>query len=412
MADPDYRESLSNKSGLWVFAASARWLAGSAKRSGFSVTAFDQFGDADLAHDCFEVLPFHTAGELVAWVEANDFSSDFLIGGGLEANWSAYQTLAETSGWKNSSPGSIELARAPPFWSAVLREAGFSVAAIQILPVPPKKESIRWVRKPFFSTGGDGVSWFDNSRESTESSEFFLQEFVHGQPMSSLHVCDGLKTKTLGVFLQLIGHHGCGVARQAEFWADAFGAVPFSFAGAIGPLSLSYLARNRIQLTTITSVANVIARETGLKGIFGVDWVQEPSGNLIPIEINPRFTATCELWEMATGGNAVSIHLKAVAGRSSTLEKPLRTIAKTTIFRCGGEFLVTESMHRDLLAFWRDGILADIPAIGQSIECGSPIATVFSDRHSDVPVANDVERVFRSLKFNAEKLFAAISQSN
>lgn len=405
--DPDDPKSRS-RDDLCVLATSARWLAESAKRSGLSVIAYDEFGDFDLARVCQTILPFQSVNDAQHWIKTNRQQGDFLIGSGLETHWNVYRSLASLPGWKNTSRESIELARDTLHWSEVLSQRGFFTAEVGLLEFVLSNPSVNWIRKSKNSTGGQGVGWLNSRKRRLEHSSVF-QKFVPGQPMSSLHLGVGGQSKTLGLFIQLVGKPRRSIGEECGFWADHQWVKPFQFAGAMGPLSSHHVDREGISVRQVHEIADAIVLATGLQGAFGIDWVYQRGKGLVPIEINPRFTATSELWELATGANAVGAHLDALEGKGVVEPAHNFTLAKAFLFRQGSDFVVGESLHQQLLRFWERGVVADVPRVGKRIGKAEPIVTVYSSRFEN---SKEMSDVWRSLKEHMRQVHDLISESD
>ena len=93
----------------------------------------------------------------------------------------------------------------------------------------------------------------------------------------------------IGVTRQLIGAPGS----------------PFAYRGSIGPVTISERLKARLDL-----MGRVLASEFALVGLFGVDFIlrdDEPW----PVEVNPRYTASVEVLELALGRSLLAEHLRA-----------------------------------------------------------------------------------------------------
>jgi predicted ATP-grasp superfamily ATP-dependent carboligase len=129
----------------------------------------------------------------------------------------------------------------------------------------------------------------------------------------------------------------------------------------------------------------VLATGCGLIGLFGVDFIL--SGQTFwPVEINPRYTASVEVLEYATGLTALAHHRQVFepntppamqrgpsAGR--TVGKAVLFAKADLIFPADGpwsEVLESPGSVEDLPAF------ADLSQCGQSIRIGQPILTFFT----------------------------------
>ena len=97
-----------------------------------------------------------------------------------------------------------------------------------------------------------------------------------------------------------------GVTRQliGESWLGAHG---FQYAGSIGPLPIHQATRE-----TIARIGEVLTTRFELRGIFGVDFILDGE-RVWTLEVNPRYTASVEIVERATGLPAVAMHAAACA---------------------------------------------------------------------------------------------------
>ena len=68
----------------------------------------------------------------------------------------------------------------------------------------------------------------------------------------------------------------------------------------MGPLDL----RPRLQ-SALTHLGGQLAAKHDLRGLFGVDAILDSSNDIRPVEVNPRYTASVEILERATGDTAL-----------------------------------------------------------------------------------------------------------
>src|SRR5262249_3860932 len=81
-------------------------------------------------------------------------------------------------------------------------------------------------------------------------------------------------------------------------------APAFSYCGSISFTPSPELGRQVHQL------GEVLARACGLLGIFGIDFILHDDVSYL-IEVNPRYTASVEVVEHATGVAALALHRAA-----------------------------------------------------------------------------------------------------
>ena len=178
-----------------------------------------------------------------------------------------------------------------------------------------------------------------------------------------------------------VGHVGgallLGVTRQlvGEAW---LGARPFHYCGSVGPLTLSVPQRRAFE-----AVGAALVAAFGLRGLFGVDAVLR-DGTPWPVEVNPRYTASVEVLEFATGVPALDLHRRAYQsdGLPTVRGDARRVVGKAVLFAradlrfpAGGpweEALRSPGLLDEPPAF------ADIPDEGERLSPGQPVLTFFA----------------------------------
>ena len=178
------------------------------------------------------------------------------------------------------------------------------------------------------------------------------------------------------------------------------GASEFQYCGSIGPLSIDPGVD-----ATIRRIGNVLARRFRLKGLFGVDLI-ENCGQVWTIEINPRYTASVEVVERESEVHAIAAHVTAcLDGRLPSVSGPRSELChgKAIVFASKGvtisqafaAWAVAESEREP----WP--CVADVPAAGTCIRAHQPIVTVFADggdaRDSEQQLRDRVADVRRRL---------------
>ncbi len=350
---------------LLIVGASARAAAFSALRAGLQPRCVDLFADLDLQRRCTVArlddpypegfLRFLESGQSGSWMYA----------GGLE-NWPSvvergarYRTL-----WGNGA-SSLSRARDPAFVAAILQSKNLPVPAL--FAEPPHNR--RWLHKPRRGASGAGIRF--GISEDSSNRENYLQEFIEGEPLALLFLGDGRMARFLGMTRQLVG----------KSWLHT---SPFHYCGNIGPLDTG-----AIHSPSVEELGRAIASECSLTGIFGIDGILR-DGVFFSVEVNPRYTASVEVLEYATGSTLLADH--AYVYTHSRLPPPppastrRRIVGKAILFA------------RDDLIFpdegpWKSELdvpkpvqempgFADIPSAGERIESGKPILTVFASADS------------------------------
>jgi predicted ATP-grasp superfamily ATP-dependent carboligase len=116
-------------------------------------------------------------------------------------------------------------------------------------------------------------------------------------------------------------------------------------------------------------------------GLFGVDFILDGQGVPWPVEVNPRYTASVEVIEMATGDSLLARHVDACRGRPvAPLGSPGVFAAKEIVFaEKGGVFNLPAEVGRGTS---NDPLgqpeVADVPEKGTAFRAGDPVLTVFA----------------------------------
>ncbi|MCI0684658.1 MAG: ATP-grasp domain-containing protein [Gemmataceae bacterium] len=341
--------------------ASTRAAAASALRAGFTPWCADLFADADLRQACpvHRVPPGDYPRGLRSAVEAAP-AGPWLYTGALE-NYPDIIATIDRALWGNS-PQVLRRVRSPRLVHECLTRQGLPCPGLASGDPDPRR---RWLVKPIRSAGGHGIRFWKPG-ESIDRRRFYLQEWIEGQSCAAIFAAQpGRATPLLGVATQLVG----------ETW---LGAAPFHYCGSLGPVALPNEVR-----AVLTRIGGVLAGAFGLRGLFGVDCVWR-DGVPWPIEINPRYTASIEVLERATGHAFLAAHATAFTGAASDVSSPVgmaRCVAKGILFaqtaltfpeRGPWDVALRTPLADPATPF------ADIPAPGTCIEAGQPICTAFA----------------------------------
>jgi predicted ATP-grasp superfamily ATP-dependent carboligase len=207
------------------------------------------------------------------------------------------------------------------------------------------------------------------------------QRRIAGTPCAAVFVGADGAARLLGLTRQLVG----------EGW---LGAREFQYAGSIAPYPAT-----RETLAQIGQIGNVLASQFQLAGLFGVDLVIDAATQRVwALEVNPRYTASVEIVERATGVAAIEAH--AVACGSFTNGLTLRATrlgthdhGKAILFAkrpvVVGQMFATWALDEATRLPWP--MLADVPPAGARIGIGRPVLTLFAAGED----SGDVERRLR-----------------
>jgi predicted ATP-grasp superfamily ATP-dependent carboligase len=149
------------------------------------------------------------------------------------------------------------------------------------------------------------------------------------------------------------------------------------YRGSIGPLNL-----DAQEMATFEAIGQALGKAFGLVGLFGVDAVID-RGDVWPIEVNPRFTASVEVLERSLRFSAVAEHLEAC--QRGTVNDASRSgsgayVGKAILY-ADRPLVVSERFVRTACERCFDvpePETADIPVSGTKLRVGQPVMTVFA----------------------------------
>lgn len=355
------RRSQNAKNTICIIGADVRAAAFSAIRAGATPICADLFADRDLQAlaFCDRISEDGYPDELGKLLEANP-GIPWMYTGGLEnhpellINWQKFGKLL------GNAPATFRRLRDPMELSEVCKRFGVRYPGVYSKTLEVDSLDGQFLTKPIQSTGGLGIQdW--NGDELADGC--YLQKKVCGISIAAIYLCDSSESQFCGITRQLVG----------EPWLHAPG---YQYCGSIGPLPTS----ESQELQTIGTILST----TGLKGIIGVDLLQNSDG-LHLIEINPRFTASVEVLELALGRSILGQHF--VAFGFDTEPVPFAHNSRQVI----GKAIYYAPMNFELPATgpWDDVLngkfdawtapkFADISESGARFRRGDPVTTMLT----------------------------------
>lgn len=328
---------------LFIVGASARACAESAARAGYAPVSFDLFADSDLRATGPVTRLAGGYGDLDKVFPSG--AEPWMYAGGLENHPRLVDRLARRRPLWGMEGQPLRRARRPWHWCALLRDAG--------LPVPPWGPAAGpSLLKPLAGAGGKGIRpWRSDDRPAPWRA--YRQECVEGEPAAALYCALPGRVELLGVTRQRIGGP----------------AGPFSYRGSSGPIDPGP-AEDRIR-----KIGEVLCSGLGLRGLFGVDGILAGE-TFTPVEINPRYTASAEVVERATGVPSAAWQAAAFGAGPVPAAGPM------------GRFVVKEIVYAERVTTVPPGLerlsgVSDIPAPGEVIPFGWPILTLLAEGASE-----------------------------
>ncbi len=349
-----------------VVGASVRSAVQSAVRAGLRPWAVDLFGDEDTRESAKAYRKISSYREIPA-VIADWPIMPWLMTGALENYPRLIERLSRIRPHWGHSTETIRQVRNPRRLQRALSNANF--AALNIWPdnSPPPADG-RWMLKPLRTAGGQGVFVWDEKSfplpevQTTLRNPHVFQEKANGEAMSALFLSSENETSL----------RGCGRLLKGTNPAN-----PFGFGGMIGPICLPAELERRIE-----NIGGVLGERFNLRGLWGLDFMRDGSEVWVA-EINPRFTASVEVYEQAYGVSLLRWHRSVFEAGIAIDKLPQRnslTVGKAVVYT-----------DRDMqVPSWEHWIglrarllpelssLADRPAAGTIVPQGHPVCTLLA----------------------------------
>ena len=206
----------------------------------------------------------------------------------------------------------------------------------------------------------------------------YYQEQVPGTPASAVFLATPGGTILLGVTRQLVG-------------CDFTAAARYAYCGSIGPLAMPPLLQSEVE-----AMGQLLAEHYSLVGLFGIDLVIDQQRAWF-IELNPRYPASAEILERATGQSMVRLHVDACRGTSPqpASMSHQRSWGKAILFARQSLTIPTAFASQLERTACQPGdwpSVADLPAAGRKIAAGRPVLTVFAAADSPAEVEDQLRQ--------------------
>lgn len=342
-----------------IVGVSTRAIAQSARRAGYAFWTVDYFGDYDQKLCCQNLSLHRDLGQpLNAWrlYRASTLAqADAVVYlANLENHPDVVAALAEQRRLLGNRADTVAAVRDWGRLAAFLARLG--VRTPRTFPAENAGPEGTWLVKPQRSGGGHGIRFWNG--ESLDSSQM-LQEYVEGLPCSVSFVADGRRGVILGVCQQLIG-------------LREFGAKGFRYCGNIYPLCPPPSVDLGALAADLQRTVNALVAEYGLLGVGGVDFLLS-GGEVVVLEVNPRYTASMELMERSRGFSVFDVHMRAFEGElpPSNDRAASGYWGKAIVY--AHREVVTRDAHR-----WLERGICDIPFDGDRVRAGHPVCTVLA----------------------------------
>lgn len=345
---------------LLAVGVSVRALAQSARRGGWPVYGIDGFADTDTrsaTRRCTRV-PLSGQGldadEALRAALAIGPRAALVYGGGLEGCPYLLERLAHGRALYGNCPATTASVAQPLVFFALLDRLGIPHPAVRF---DPADEHSGWLLKHAGACGGGHVSLWQGDALPRGT---YLQRKCAGVPMSVLFLADGMCSRVVGFSRLLVGGNGV--------------AAPFAYSGAVGHAPIAPAQRKAVEGFVAALVTSL-----GLRGLNGLDFIVGDAGPLV-LEMNPRPTATLELYDVDYREGLVSAHVNACRGRLSDELGITRPVNR------GHALVYARRTWRIPRGTKWPPWTSDRPVVGSMVTAGDPVCTVHAEATGEEPV--------------------------
>jgi predicted ATP-grasp superfamily ATP-dependent carboligase len=363
-----------------VVAVTGRALAASAVRAGYPVIVLDFFADQDTRALARSTQMVAAAGALrfdrTALLRAADHlapktaTAGMIYGSGFEGRPGLLTRLSRGRELFGNSAEVVRFIRDPRRFFPLLDRLGIRYPETRFRrPETPAG----WLVKHPGGAGGTRVRRLN--RQAVPPGCYF-QRFEHAQTLSVLFLADGERACVLGYNRQ---------------WARPVDPDrPFLYGGAVAAVAIPTAVA-----TDIEERLDRLVAEAALVGLNGLDFLLD-GDRWAALELNPRPTATMELYDPDYPGGLFHLHLQACRGSLPTAPAVPGAARAHAIVHAPAAWEATP-------AFRFPDWCRDLPTPGTRVARGLPVCTVHAEAASPELAVTRVE----DRRAQLEKMLAA-----
>ncbi|MFT5425872.1 MAG: putative ATP-grasp superfamily ATP-dependent carboligase [Gammaproteobacteria bacterium] len=337
-----------------IISQSGRALAASAKRAEIDVHVIDLFADEDTVVNSlsnYSATGFSGGNNSEALIEIVDQyikhhpDLSIVIGSGFEDNLELLAELEQRFTLIANHSSTVRQIKDPVIFFDRLEK--LSLPFPEYFTDRPSAPKSILLQKTIGGAGGGHIS-LDKKKVALTSS-YYLQAYIEGRNYSATFLADGKSFYFLGF---------------NETWV-CDKKSDFTFAGAVSNVSLP----NKLS-EEVTDAIRQLVLSFNLHGLCSLDFiVEDETGQYLILEVNPRPTATFELYENQRG-----LFVQHLAAFDGLMTKPELSQGQS---RALGVLYAEESITMPLLE-WPDWV-TDRPKPGKKITKGEPVCTIHAE---------------------------------
>ena len=281
-----------------------------------------------------------------------------VYGSGFEGRPALLRDLAVRRRLYGNHPEVVRAVKDPVRLAGLFHRLGIPHPETRLTPPP---STTGWLLKRIGGAGGTHVR---PAQPGPAPNGSYFQRLEPGESCSVLFLADGRRTRILGWNRQ---------------WTTAVAPrAPYLFGGAVGGVTL-----NAAITREVTAAVERLVQAAGLVGINGLDF-QVRDRRWSALEVNPRPTATMELYDPDYPRGLFAWHLAACDGRLPERVPESRVCRAVAIVNAPGEWTAG--------TFAFPGWCRDLPWPSTSFAPGDPVCTVHASAADPETAVRLVER--------------------
>ncbi|MEM7465789.1 MAG: ATP-grasp domain-containing protein [Pseudomonadota bacterium] len=328
----------------------ARMMAAAARAAGYMPLVIDSFGDVDTLKIAADHKTLRYVGEQIDFLHFEQQLAHFA------SHHAEALPLCWTSGWEASAHVLCALATRWPILGshprALFRLADPKFARDmpqqEFLPNGDAVQTAASLIKTRAASGGHHVRY--RKDEIFLSAAEFFQPYVHGVSLSN--VCFANETA-----VHVLGWNQHVALQESP-------AAPFRQSGAVAIEAPEVSPKLRPFL-------QVLAKNLGLAGVFGCDFIQLEDGGLKLVDVNPRPTASAPLHVPLE--KLFTLHANPRVFGAPEIDRGDVLFTGTAVIYAEVPIVIPKTLH------WPSWV-SDIPRCDEAIQAGQPICTIWADQ--------------------------------
>jgi predicted ATP-grasp superfamily ATP-dependent carboligase len=337
---------------LLLVSASGRALAQSAARAGMPVVVLDLFNDLDAR--ALVVASRDVAGrngkfdsrQLLAAAQElcpPENCAGLVYGSGLEGRTSLLERLSNGRTLLGNRPDTVAALKDPARFFPLLDSLGIAHPEVRL---DPPADVAGWLVK---RTGGAGGSHVRQARlRHRARAHRYFQKFQPGRTLSVLFAADGRRARMIGF--------------NEQWTAGVRHCAPYCYGGAVSQPSLPQQTQRRI-----ACLLDDLVQASSLVGLNGLDFILAGDKPLV-LEINPRPTATIDLYDVDIDDGMLALHPRACRGE-------LPEVPAVSVARAHAIVYAAVALRVPVGIEWPEWC-TDLPEGGRVIPMGAPVCSV------------------------------------